>query len=124
MKDQEWEEFQAEVVDRFRELHKKSMVTVLIMLALTEHSMWAKELEKWCDDIAGWQISERGLHRTLKRMNGLGLIEYIENGAPRTGVKRKTYSLSEFGFSTLKAIKQSSLKYSFNERYNKRLQEI
>ena len=121
---QEWEELGNEITERWNEVHKKSMITLLILLALTERPMWSKELEDWCADAAGWEISERGLHRTLKRMNGLGLTSYEENDAPRTGVKRKKYALTDFGASVLKDIKKSSLKYLYNDSFMKSLGKI
>ncbi len=115
----ESEELLAEIIDRWTEVHKKSMVMLLLLLALTERPMWSKELEQWLLDIAGWDISERGLHRTLKRMNNLGLIEYIEIEAPRTGIKRKDYRVTDFGDKTLKEMRKSSLGYLRNDYFIK-----
>ena len=114
---QEQQELQAEIIARWTEVHKKSMVMFLIMLALTEQAMWSKELQEWLVKVANWEVSERGLHRTLKRMNHLDLIEHIEVAVPRTGMKRKDYSLTEFGASTLKEMKRSSLKYWLEDSF-------
>lgn len=108
---QELEEYQTELINKWEELHKKSMVTLLILFALTESPMWSKELEQWLKKTSGWELNERSLHRTLKRMAKLGLIQYKEVDAPKTGASRKVYMISESGISFLNQIKSSSLSY-------------
>lgn len=120
----EWEELGTEITDRWNEVHKKSMIMLILLVALTERPMWSKELEEWCLAATGWEISDRGLHRTLKRMNGLGLTSYAEDAAPRTGIKRKKYALTDFGLSVLKNMKKTSLKYLYNDSFMKRLGKI
>lgn len=107
----EADDYLEEIVEQWTEVHKKSMVTLLILVSLKQKSMWAKEIEQWCCEVSGWEITERGLHRTLKRMHNLGLIEYKEVDAPKTGIKRKVYSLTELGKAFLESINLAPLQY-------------
>lgn len=118
---QESEEFQEELVYRWDEVHKKSMVTLLIMLALVERNMWSKELEEWLKRVADWELNERSLHRTLKRMAGLGLIRYEEVNAAKTGANRKVYMLTGGGRLFLKEIRHSSLSYLSSKDFSSNL---
>ena len=120
----EIEELQAELVDKWDELHKKSMVSLLIMLALFESPMWSKELEEWLKNVAGWELNERSLHRTLKRMAALGLISFTEVDAPKTGASRKVFELSDLGVSFLELTKNSSLNYLHNHIFLDKLKAI
>ena len=71
----EEDELKYEIVFRWAEVHKKSLTSFLIMVSLGNRSMWSKEIEVWLVRVTGWEITERGLYRTMQRMTELGLIE-------------------------------------------------
>jgi DNA-binding PadR family transcriptional regulator len=107
----EIDELGHELVHRWAEVHKKSLTTLLIMICLSKKSMWSKEIEAWLTDVTGWDVTERGLHRSLKRMNELGLIDYEGVSAARTGAARKNYTLTELGRKVAREIRTESLSY-------------
>lgn len=87
------------------EMHKKSALSYLILIALQKQSMWSKELEQYITSTASWGISERALYRVLNRMQKQGSIEYKAEAAERTGAERKVYAISPEGEALLAAIK-------------------
>jgi len=107
----ELDELKDELVSRWAEVHKKSLTTLLIMVCLNQQSMWSKEILEWLTSVTGWEVTERGLHRSLKRMSELGLIEYERVSAARTGAERKSYILTEFGRGVAREIRAEALSY-------------
>nr|WP_231715243.1 PadR family transcriptional regulator [Arthrobacter gengyunqii] len=61
--------------------------------------------------ITGWQITERSLYRTLKRLQDSGLLHSAEVDAPRTGAKRKEISLTGLGAQFLAGITASLVEF-------------
>ncbi len=116
-------ELATEIVDRWVNSHKKSMTTLLILVALSSRPMWAGEIRSWLDQVAGWSLTERGLHRVLQRMNKLGLVAYSRTESPKSGADRKVYEVTDFGLSIVRDIKASGLAYlkepKFNQLYDK-----
>lgn len=94
------------------------MVTVLILTALKNKPMWSKELETWLSRVAGWELNERSLHRSLKRMADLGLITYKELGVPKTGANRKVYEVTKLGLGFLQQVKSVSFQYINHLSFN------
>lgn len=120
----EEDELKYEIVTRWAEVHKKSLTTLLIMVSLSKHSMWSKEIEEWLVRVTGWEITERGLYRTLQRMTELGLIEYERVNAPKTGADRKTYALSELGRKVAKDISADTLGYLHHPDFIKGIKSL
>jgi DNA-binding PadR family transcriptional regulator len=104
-------ELRYELVSRWAEVHKKSLTTLLIMVCLSRQPMWSREILDWLTSVTGWELTQRGLHRSLKRMSELGLIEYELVTAARTGAERKSYKLTEFGRSGARGIRTEALSY-------------
>ncbi len=115
----EQEEFAAEIVERWVETHKKSMTTFVILVALSGRPMWSKELEQWLGEVAGWELTERGLHRILQRMAKLELIRYEKTNSPKSGADRKVYEITEFGLGIARSIKADGLSYLQNVTFTK-----
>lgn len=51
-----------------------------------------------------WQITERGLYRTIKRLQDSGFLQSTAADAPRTGAKRKMLLLTPLGASFLSGV--------------------
>ncbi|PID31168.1 hypothetical protein CSA80_04060 [Candidatus Saccharibacteria bacterium] len=113
-----------EIVDRWVENHKKSMTTFLILLALSAHPMWAGELHRWLERVAGWSLTERGLHRVLQRMTNLGLIAYSRAESPKSGADRKVYAMTDFGRTVAQDIKTAGLVYVKNTEITQLYEEL
>jgi PadR family transcriptional regulator, regulatory protein PadR len=107
----EVDELRYEIVSRWAEVHKKSLTTLLIMVCLSQQSMWSREIQEWLTSVTGWEVTQRGLHRSLQRMSDLGLIEYESVSAARTGAERKNYKLTELGRSVAREIRTEALSY-------------
>jgi PadR family transcriptional regulator, regulatory protein PadR len=118
------DELKYEIVSRWAEVHKKSLTTLLIMVSLGSRSMWSKEIEAWLVTVTGWEVTERGLYRTLQRMSELGLIEYERVNAPKTGADRKSYTLSRLGRKVAKDIAADVLGYLHHPDFIKGIKSL
>lgn len=118
------DELAQEIVNRWTETHKKSMLTLLILVGLKEKPMWSKELQDWLNELTGWDLTERGLHRTLQRMAKIDLIEYQTANSPKSGADRKVYNITDFGREIASDIRKNSLMYLDGAEYLQRLKNI
>jgi DNA-binding PadR family transcriptional regulator len=87
------------------EMHKKSALTYLVLVALSSRALWAKGLEAWIAEKSGWSIHERALYRILQRLEKQGVIIYKAEAAERTGADRKVYTITAEGEELLASIK-------------------
>ncbi|MEY8570614.1 helix-turn-helix transcriptional regulator [Brevibacterium linens] len=101
--EQEWIDHR---VDTWVETYKKSMLTpVTLSLVATHQPAEISTIAEAVTAATGWQITERGLYRTIKRLQDSGFLESSAVDAPRTGAKRKLLSLTSLGASYLSGIK-------------------
>ena len=101
--EQEWLDHR---VDSWVETYKKSMLTPVALSLVAEHQ--PAEISTIAEAVTaatGWQITERGLYRTIKRLQDSDLLQSTAVAAPRTGAKRKMLSLTPLGASYLDGIK-------------------
>lgn len=104
MKD-ESEEWLDELVRNWTEVYKKSLTTLELLRAVAELAPApANVIGERITQTTGWRLTERGLYRTLRRLTSLGLLRLEEVAAPRTGAKRKDYSLTTLGTAYLARI--------------------
>lgn len=85
-------------IDAWVETYKKSMLTPVVLTLIADRQPAA--ITTITEDIkttTSWQVTERGLYRTLKRLQDSGLLTSTETDVPRTGVKRKELSLTHLG---------------------------
>lgn len=95
---QEADEWVVDKVASWVETYKKSMLTPLILaiVAQTQPTTVAEiatEVARRTD----WQLTERGLYRTLRRLQDTGLLSVAEVPAARTGALRKEFTLTDLG---------------------------
>ena len=103
--EQEWIDHR---VDTWVETYKKSMLTpVTLSLVATHQPAEVSTVAEAVTAATGWQITERGLYRTIKRLQDSGFLESSAVDAPRTGAKRKLLSLTSLGASYLSGIKDN-----------------
>ena len=103
--EQEWIDHR---VDTWVETYKKSMLTpVTLSLVATHQPAEISTIAEAVTAATGWQITERGLYRTIKRLQDSGFLESSAVDAPRTGAKRKLLSLTSLGASYLSGIKDN-----------------
>ncbi|MET4060928.1 DNA-binding PadR family transcriptional regulator [Arthrobacter sp. UYP6] len=92
-------------VESWVDTYKKSMLTPVILRAVSVHQ--SVTVARVAADVAGdtgWQITERSLYRTLKRLEDAGFLHSAQADAPRTGAKRKEISLTRLGAQFLAGI--------------------
>ena len=98
MKRTESEEWLDELVERWTEVYKKSMTTLVLLRLVRERApVDTASIGPTFTAATGWSLSERGLYRTLQRLAATGLLAATEVPAARTGAKRKTYELTALG---------------------------
>lgn len=95
-------------VESWVETYKKAMLTpVILQLVAIHQPATIAEIAQHVSSVTTWQITERGLYRTLKRLQDAGFLASEEVDAPRTGVKRKELSLTTLGSQLLSGINMS-----------------
>lgn len=101
----ETQEWVASRVESWVETYKKAMLTPVILQLVSIHQpATVAEIADHVTSTTSWQITERGLYRTLKRLQDSGLLTSDEVDAPRTGAKRKVLSLTILGSHFLSGI--------------------
>lgn len=101
----ETQEWVASRVESWVETYKKAMLTPVILRLVAIHQpATVAEVAGHVTSTTGWQITERGLYRTLKRLQDSGLLTSDDVDAPRTGAKRKELSLTTLGSQFLSGI--------------------
>ncbi|MCC3268640.1 PadR family transcriptional regulator [Arthrobacter gengyunqii] len=111
--EQEWVEAR---VESWVETYKKSMLTPVVLRAVAERQpVTVASVAAAVAASTGWQITERSLYRTLKRLQDSGLLHSAEVDVPRTGAKRKEISLTGLGAQFLAGITASLVEFPVPE---------
>lgn len=101
----ESQEWVSNRIDSWVETYKKSMLTPVILTLVAAHQpATVAGIADQVSSTTGWQITERSLYRTLKRLQDSGLLTSTDVSAPRTGAKRKELSLTPLGSQFLTGI--------------------
>lgn len=104
------EEWVSARVDAWVETYKKSMLSpVILALVATHPQVSVADVAERVEQATGWQVTERGLYRTLKRLEDSGLLLSTEVDAPRTGAKRKELSVSRLGIEFLEGVTRNTV---------------
>lgn len=110
MPDSEEDELVDELVRAWVEVHKKSATTVVLLRSIADAAPVATSaIAEALADRTGWEITERGLYRTLRRLRGLGLVTVREEPGHRTGAPRHVYELTGRGDAYLHRIEQAQI---------------
>ncbi len=95
-------------INSWVETYKKSMLTPVILSLVSQHQpVTVAELASKIGETTGWELTERGLYRTIKRLQDSNLLNTDDVDAPRTGAKRKEISISALGAGLLEGISQN-----------------
>ena len=109
----ESEEWIDELVDRWTEVYKKSMTTLVLLRVVRDIGPAdASAIEPGVARATGWSLTERGVYRTIRRLASSGLLSTHELPAPRTGAKRKVYELTALGLRYLQRIEAETIAVS------------
>jgi DNA-binding PadR family transcriptional regulator len=92
------EEWVTHRVSAWVDTYKKSMLTPVILRLVEAHEpATVEQIATGISSSTPWQITERGLYRTLKRLEDSDLLNSREVHAPRTGAKRKEFTTTTLG---------------------------
>lgn len=92
-------------IESWVETYKKAMLTpVILRLVAIGQPIAIAALLDHLTVSTGWQITERGLYRTVRRLQDSGFLTSDDVAAPRTGAKRKELALSPLGDQFLAGI--------------------
>lgn len=106
----EQQEWLAEMVDSWVEVYKKSMTTYVVLELIDElPTPDATTIAEKFTAHTTWDIAERALYRTLRRLTSQGFVTAAEHAVPRTGLRRKSYELTDAGESFLAGIRARRL---------------
>tara|TARA_R100000365_G_C2730504_1_gene60844 strand:+ start:683 stop:1048 length:366 start_codon:yes stop_codon:yes gene_type:complete len=99
------EEWVTSRIESWVETYKKAMLApILLRLTSIHQPVTVNDLTTHLAAASGWHVTERGLYRTVKRLEDSGLLVSKAVDAPRTGAKRKEFSLSPLGGHFLSGI--------------------
>lgn len=99
------EEWVSARVEAWVETYKKSMLSPVILAVIAaQPRAGVADVAERVGLATGWQVTERGLYRTLKRLEDSGLLASTDVDAPRTGAKRKEIELTALGAEFLAGI--------------------
>ncbi|MBP6880292.1 helix-turn-helix transcriptional regulator [Candidatus Saccharibacteria bacterium] len=102
----EEEEYLSELVISWQQNYKKSLTTLLLLMAVKEKQLWSKEIILKIDNISVGkiEIDEKSLYRALRRLEKLELVKHTTKKAEKTGAKRKFYKTTELGFKFIDSV--------------------
>lgn len=104
----ESEEWLVARIGSWVETYKKAMLTPVALTLIARYQpVGVATIAQRVVETTGWHITERGLYRTLKRLQDSGLLSNADADAPRTGAKRKELSLTPLGDAFLLEITNS-----------------
>jgi DNA-binding PadR family transcriptional regulator len=108
----ETEEWLEELVERWAEVYKKSMTTLVLLQIIRERApVDAAAIAPAFTSATGWSLTERGLYRSLRRLSTSGLLAVTEVPAARTGATRKEYQLTPVGAHYLERIEGATINH-------------
>ena len=108
MPESEEDELLAELVRAWVEVYKKSATTlVLLRLVAEAGEVDTPTIADTLSQRTGWENTERGLYRTLRRLRGLGLLSVREQPGQRTGASRHLYGLTDRGARYLHGVENA-----------------
>lgn len=105
MPDDEEDELLDELVRAWVEVYRKSATTrVLLRMIADDGPMNTSTVSETLARRTGWEPTERGLYRTLRRLSGLGLLAVHAQPGQRTGRQQHVYEITERGTAYLQRI--------------------
>jgi len=103
--DSEEDELLDELVRVWLEMYKKSATTVVLLRSVANVGpVGTSAIADTLVQRTGWELTERGLYRTLRRLTDLGLLAVHEQPGHRTGARRHVYELTVRGSSYLQRV--------------------
>ncbi|MGB7448416.1 MAG: helix-turn-helix transcriptional regulator [Ornithinimicrobium sp.] len=108
MPDSEEDELIEELVRAWVEVYKKSATTLILLRSIgDEGPVTTSAIADTLSLRTGWELTERGLYRTLRRLSDLGLVAVHEQPGHRTGARRHVYELTARGQAYLQRVESA-----------------
>lgn len=105
MPDSEEDELLDELVRAWVEVYKKSATTLVLLRTIANDGpVGTSAIADTLVRRTGWELTERGLYRTLRRLTDLGLLSVRKHPGHRTGARRHVYELTARGSSYLQRV--------------------
>lgn len=100
----------AKLLEGWEDVHKKSQLTLWILLALKAGEKHMAAIKDWITDATDDTISadDKSMYRALRRLHDAGIVAYRQepgNGGP----DRKVYGLTSIGQRTLQTFLQRNI---------------
>ncbi len=112
----ESQEWVSDRIESWVETYKKSMLTpVILAIIASRQPVGVADVADRVAATTGWQVTERGLYRTLKRLQDSGLLTSTDVDAARTGAKRKELSITTLGAEFLSGVTANLVELHGNE---------
>lgn len=110
MPESEEAELLDELVRGWVEVYKKSATTlVLLRLIADDGPVSTAAIAETLARRTGWELTERGLYRTLRRLADLGLLDVHQEPGTRTGARRHVYELTDRGAEYLRQVEAAHI---------------
>lgn len=101
----EADEFLDDLVESWVEVYKKSATTVFLLRIISkEEELSTAQILTRLSEVSGWSFTERGLYRTLQRLVSNYLLAVDTRPGVRSGLKRKVFTVTDFGRAYLARI--------------------
>lgn len=114
--------FESKLLQGWEDVHKKSQLTLWILLALHARPMHMVEIKEFITRITKSTIiaDDKSMYRALRRFNDVGMITFTTQPS-EGGPDRKVYELTSTGKKVLQAFIQQNIEAVFYDSDVKRL---
>lgn len=93
-------------IDAWVETYKKAMLTPVVLAVISERQpLGIADVATSVQARTGWNLTERGLYRTIRRLEDQGLVGGVGVSVPRTGAQRKELTLTTAGEQFLSSVR-------------------
>lgn len=112
------DDYERRVLDGWEEIYKRGLLTMWLLLAVSERARYAAEIATFLAERTGGTMAadNRSLYRALRRLADVGLVEDVGRPAERTGADRKYFSLTESGERVLDVFLERNVRAVYLDR--------
>lgn len=104
----ETEEWIVGKIDQWVETYKKSMLTPAILsIVSSQERITISDIAMALENRTSWRVTERGLYRTIQRLEHSGFLVAQEVPGVKTGKKKKEISLTPAGVAFLRGVSEN-----------------
>ena len=110
--------YERRVLDGWEEIYKRGLLTMWLLLAVSERARYAPEIAAFLAERTGGTITAdiRSLYRALRRLADVGLVQDEGRPAERSGADRKYFSLTESGERVLNVFLERNVRAVYVDR--------